>query len=142
MYGYVETPIAPNCGAMLRHLLPFSGVPHVNEMHVTLMYDVRNIVTFPDLRGVTYCAQIKAVQVFGENTKHLVLELESESLQERHAELIRCGMKHSFTPYRPHLTIKKNPTTDDLDKLTLMLPELSDRLGGLRFVGENWQPIK
>lgn len=60
----------------------------------------------------------KLVYWTGHNGKtYLVLELESEDLQELHQKWVDLGFKHSFPEYRPHMTLMKNFDPEGKDDL-------------------------
>lgn len=113
------------------------------KYHVTLMYSPDNEPERIDLLGVpeAFEAKIVGIDFFGEKKDHCVVLLVSGTMQAEHQRLTNLGAKHTFTPFRPHVTISGNATSKDVSKTLLddVVSLCKNKI--LRFIGYNWANI-
>src|SRR5574343_1536753 len=90
----------------------------INDLHITLIYDVRNpVLDFKVNSNRKYVATIKDVKTLGEpGTKWyaVALTLSSTEIEDRHNEYKKAGFKHSYPEFIPHLSLKYKPTEEDV----------------------------
>lgn len=87
------------------------GVPG-DELHTTLLYDEDpSHDLFEPERDRVYHASVTRVGVLGDA---LVLFLETQDLLTRFDEVLSMGYTHSFPSLLPHITIKYNPSEEDI----------------------------
>jgi hypothetical protein len=102
------------------------GIPNpvaAHAAHVTVLFSRAPVQVNVD-RDRKYIAHGKSFQVMRhrfEKTDALVLELDSPSLQARHAELIRAGGSHDYPSYLAHVTLTTN--VEEFDWSQLQVPE-------------------
>lgn len=128
-YVAVKPPLkAATRVTMLMGLVGLTGLLSKEELHTTLLYDVRKET--PDYKGDPnrqYSAKVKSVGILGDG---LVLFFESPDLVKRHEELKAAGFEHSFPELNPHMTVKYNPLAGDLEKVEGVLLSLSELFDG------------
>ena len=74
--------------------------------HITLMYDETSNFKQIDLKKPYGKHTLKEFEVFSMNNRPvLVVTVESKYIVERHKELTDLGFKHSFSDYKPHVTL-------------------------------------
>ena len=74
--------------------------------HITLMYDETSNFKQIDLKKPYGKHTLKEFEVFSMNNRPvLVAIVESKYIAERHRELTDLGFNHSFSDYRPHVTL-------------------------------------
>lgn len=86
--------------------------PHA--LHVTGIYSPDKNVHIREQKrnskpAVIHEAVVKAVSMFGKDNDTLVLELESESLDNLHKKWLDLGAEPTFPEYKPHITIALPP---------------------------------
>lgn len=107
------------------------------DIHVTLVYSKSPVAWNYDDRD---CETLlvrggkRTVEKFGEEGDVLVLQIESQELQDRHAELIAMGATSDFDQYRPHITITHKGEGVDVSQI---MPYDSD----IQLGPEWFQPI-
>lgn len=80
------------------------------DYHVTLMYDPNNTETSTiEIPIRAYTCAMKDVALYNGS---LVIELESEDLNERHQELVDAGKVSNYPKYRPHVTLIQDVGTE------------------------------
>lgn len=80
----------------------------MNRLHATIMYDKRNPEVFPTKNDKVYTAKIVGVKMLGDPTSRwraCALELDSDSVQKRHKELLEAGYQHSFDTLLLHVSL-------------------------------------
>lgn len=115
-----------------------SGVPE-RDLHVTLFY-ARNGIPSGNPTDRTFEASLTGeYEIIGQAPwRALVAKLESPELQARFDEIRATGAEHSYPSYFPHLSLKYDPTEEDLAAIRANpLPLTSIVLGG-----EEWKPVK
>lgn len=86
-------------------------------LHCTLMYSKERAPEVDANRFSTASALCNEVSVFDghDDRQYLVVNLVSDDLHRAHSRLLQAGCEHSFTPYRPHITLVSGvEVTDDL----------------------------
>lgn len=74
--------------------------------HITLMYDETSNFKQIDLKKPYGKHTLKEFEIFSmDNRPVLVATVESNYIAERHRELTDLGFKHSFSDYKPHVTL-------------------------------------
>lgn len=115
-----------------------SGVPE-RDLHVTLFH-ARNGIPSGNPSDRTFEASLTGeYEIIGRAPwRALVAKLESPELQARFDEIRATGAEHSYPSYFPHLSLKYDPTEEDLAAIRANpLPLTSIVLGG-----EEWKPVK
>ena len=109
------------------------------KLHVTLAY-INKPGWFPVRVQPRreYLATVGHLELFGDQDT-LVITLNSEMLQIRFQGLVEAGYQPDFTPYRPHITIKKNAACTDLHKAELQFFNLPVQL--ITLSDEQWLRI-
>ncbi|QJT71061.1 hypothetical protein GR11A_00023 [Vibrio phage vB_VcorM_GR11A] len=81
------------------------------SLHVTAMYSTAPIAEDKQIKlakpDYVYPAKVVGTQLFGEDKDILVLELESDQLQDVHTKWKEAGGKPTWPDYKPHVTISK-----------------------------------
>lgn len=94
--------------------LQIDGTMPSNKFHVTLMFSRKSTINANAEADRVYDATITGkVMPLGD---YLVLELDSPALQNRYRELLDSEGISDYPSYIPHLSIKKNPTEEDILK--------------------------
>ncbi len=116
----------------------------IDDLHVTLIYDQSNPKINIDIDdSIEYESSIKDIKMLGEpNTKWyaIALTLSSSDLVNRHKDYIKKGFKHSYPNFIPHLSLKYNPSEEDIKTITKNLKLFKDIK--LIFSGEKLKKIK
>lgn len=98
-----------------------------DEMHVTLVYDERNVIEKSNHRkNSEYVARVVGVERMGDRGSKweaLALTLASKDLERRHKELkAKEGFKHSYPEYKAHMSLLYRPTKENVDSI----PEIEE----------------
>lgn len=124
-----------------------SSTVRPTDMHCTIMYDDRNKITKLD-RSVNpkkiYRARLHNVDVFlgdGSYPPALIIELRSIDLQKRFQKLRAIGFRTKYLTYRPHITVKLNPTEADFEDSLIAFRDLVHDLPEIILTGETWEPV-
>ena len=122
----------------LSNTCQISNLETPEEYHVTLIYDKRNphyTISDPQEK---YAAEISGGALFGEENNVLVLLLNSPDLNARNKEIVDAGYQSDFPDYKPHITVKKDADSNDLQ---ILKNHLKSKLG-LTLDNEQWGPTK
>jgi hypothetical protein len=108
------------------------------DLHVTLMYsyDMLRSDFLPNPKEIISDLSEAYLDWYGEDKTTLVLVLECRKLKTRHDEIAAYGLKHTYQPYSPHVTLAydvANPESIDLGDGVI-----PDRL---RFIGEYFDEL-
>lgn len=140
--GFVSVkPDSLAASVIAKHMLSIgvgSGVL-ADDMHVTLFY-AREGIPAGAPTGDAYIANLTTqYEIIGQAPwRALVVKLDSPDLQARFDEIRATGAEHSYPGYLPHLSLKYDPTEDELAAIRANpLPLTSIVLGG-----EVWKPVK
>lgn len=125
--GYVSVKPTPSSKSQVSDFmsgLGLSGMMDPDDLHVTIFYSNKSSIQDSPNYTREYDARLNGeIGLLG---KYLVLGVDSQSLSDRHNELASAGGVSDYPSYIPHLSIKKNPTKDDLDKVkNIVVPKLS-----------------
>ena len=124
-YVAVKPPLkAATRLTMLMGLVGLTGGLSKEELHTTILYDAREET--PEYKGDPnrqYGAKVKGVGILGDG---LVIFFESPDLVKRHEELKAAGFVHSFPDLTPHMTVKYNPSSGDLEKVEGVILSLTE----------------
>lgn len=74
------------------------------DLHVTIMYSKRGSPDLPPSDTFKVALPLK-FELLGEEKNCLALVLDSPDLEMRHEQLNVYGLVHTFTPYKPHITL-------------------------------------
>ena len=100
--------------------------------HITLMYDETSNFKQIDLKKPYGKGILKEFEVFSMNNRPvLVATVESKYIAERHKELTDLGFNHSFSDYKPHVTlgyILNNDFNENLLKSLNFLKQMDFKL--------------
>ncbi len=140
--GYVS--VKPSSGDAIRiakHIKALgikSAIPQ-GEMHATLMYSKNASINGMADTLAAYDAIISGEpEIIGKAPyRALVVKLESSELKARHEQLKLMGGVHSYDDFLPHISIKYDPTDEDLELL-----KANQIDGTIRLIGESFAPIK
>ena len=99
-----------------------------DDLHVTLMYSPEKGNPSFTPSNLEHVATASEFALFGDENDCLVIKLQSDSLQARHADLLAFGFQHTYSEYSPHVTLSyqyegdkpSNDLLDDLGELTLV----------------------
>lgn len=91
----------------------------VDDFHITLMYDTSN----PDINieldnEKVYNASIIGVKELGKPDSKwfsIALTLYAPDIEKRHRDYIDAGFKHSYPEFIPHLSLKYQPSKEDIN---------------------------
>lgn len=86
-----------------------------DDLHVTIMYSRKGSPDLPP-SDTFKTAKPLSLELFGEDKNCLVLCLDSPDLEMRHEQLSVYGLKHTFTPYEPHVTLTTDYQDESLDE--------------------------
>lgn len=119
--GYCAATLCDASHEMITQLLGSIGVTDaIQDMHMTLMYDVRN----PKLQQIyapVLVGQIKDIKMMGDPSsqwRSIAFELECDDAVRFNDILIsNLGYKHSYPDFIPHMSIKYRAEQKDIDKL-------------------------
>ena len=91
------------------------GLIDPDKMHVTLMYS-REAIPTPDYNYQPMLARPTGeLRVMGEGEyRAIVMMLESDDLHQRHKDIKLIGGVPSYPDYKPHLSLKYEPTDADI----------------------------
>lgn len=98
---YVAVVPTPSTLALLEEWSRVNGVPIAQDLHVTILYSRKCVNATPS--DNEYVATGIGYDIFGDA---LVLKLESQQLQTRHAQFMEMGGTHDYERYNPHLTLQ------------------------------------
>lgn len=88
------------------------------SLHVTLMYSKRGNPDLPP--SDTYkVAEPLTLELLGDEKNCLVLVLDSPDLEMRHEQLSVYGLAHTFSPYKPHITLTYEYEGEEFDDAVL-----------------------
>lgn len=140
--GYVSVkPYEDDARHIVDHLesIGVNGFISQHEMHATLMYSKSSVINGSADTLATYEAFIDGeAEIIGKAPwRALVVKLDSDGLRERHEKLKSMGGKHSYDEFLPHISLKYDPTDEDLQKL-----KNNPLKGKIRFCNESFAPIK
>jgi hypothetical protein len=142
--GYVSVKLSEEDSKRIRRFFNDNGVEDIIEdLHVTLMYDVSNPAYKVESLHDKFVGIITGCKLLGEKGSKwgaVTLTLESPDLIAQHNVLSNLGYKHSYPEYIPHLSIKYKPSDEDIQKIE----ELTKQLQGnkLTFDSFSIDPIK
>ncbi len=117
--GYGSLGLSDSSSKELRDILDGLGISGIiPDMHVTIMYDRRNPNIDVDIDlSDSYVARVVGIKELGEVGSKwyaIALLLESKELEELHRDCLELGYKHSYSEFVPHLSIKYEPTKEDI----------------------------
>lgn len=147
-YGYVALRPDPQSASKLVGLLQSVGISDgipANELHSTLMYDVKNSVPHSKLHEVSRPdaiyddIELEDIIILG---NAVVVTYSSQSIIDRFKELSK-HMKHSYDENLLHMSFKYSDNTEeDLKKIKEYKKEIFTTLSGLTFYAEYFEPLK
>jgi predicted ABC-type ATPase/2'-5' RNA ligase len=105
------------------------------DYHATLIYSEQPFEYQHDIQSSVYPVKVKSHKTLKVLGTALVLAFVSALLQRRHDELKDQGGKHSFSEYKPHVTIAEVPTDTSLK-------QLGGYKGPIEFTSESARPIE
>lgn len=111
-----------------------------DELHCTLIYSEKGN---PDFRPYDRGMEAEAVELklFGENKNILVLTIHSDDLIMRHEQLRHLGLRHSFDPYAPHITLSYDYQGESLDA-EILYDENGKSVVHIEFEDEYAEPLE
>ncbi len=92
--------------------------PEADDLHCTVIYSKEDIPEKMPVVKQAVNALVTSVQHWvGHNGKtYVVADLQSMALAQLHTQFSRLGAKHSFSAYRPHITLGKiEKPSDDFE---------------------------
>jgi hypothetical protein len=141
--GYVAVRLSDDDSKQLKEFFHESGISVIDDLHVTLMYDVSNPAFKVEPLHDKFVGVVSGCKLLGEKGSKwgaVALTLESPDLVSQFNALVNIGYKHSYSEYIPHVSIMYTPSDDEIQKIE----ELSCKLQGtkLTFVNFKVEPIK
>jgi hypothetical protein len=119
--GYVSVKLDSIDAKLVQEKIEAAGITDAikaDKLHSTLFYSKAGLPdTLVAAGGMLHTAFIKPTpMVIGEDPwRALVLELDCPSLGLRHEEIKQStGAKHSYPDFLPHMSLKYNPSEDDI----------------------------
>lgn len=97
------------------------------KMHVTVVYDSRNPDIDVDIdKSISFPAKLDSTLVLGSGKWESIAYVLSDcpELKEFHNSFLRQGFQHIFHTYTPHISIKYQPTKEDVKLIEKELPSL------------------
>lgn len=83
-----------------------------SKFHCTLMYSPKHAIPTDIIHGMCLsCSGLNAkisniaYWIGHDNRNYIVACLDSTELQSRHKQLLNAGAKHTYSDYRPHITL-------------------------------------
>lgn len=148
-YGYVSVSLALPEAIVLNSLVRSFGIVnpiYPSDLHVTLMYDERNPLTYalPHTRKV-FRSSIVGFERLGQpgsQWEAIALTLDSKELEDRHQELKSMGFKHSYRDYVPHISIKYRPLPQDYKALEANFELIKERFNNILLIEEKWDMVR
>jgi phage-related protein (TIGR01555 family) len=140
--GFVSVkPDSLSASVIAEHVLSAgigSGVL-ADDLHVTLFYARDGIPAGSPKIGLYTANLTTEYEIIGQAPwRALVVKLDSPELQARFNEIRASGAVHSYPTFLPHLSLKYDPTDEELEAIRANpLPLASIVLGG-----EEWKPVK
>lgn len=143
--GYISVKPELAYAQALNRMLKVVGIEDSvppEEMHVTLMYDESNSVSYEATRYLrnhgerNYYAEITELELI--NGEHLVIHLDSYELTQRHEEL-SVLFSHSYPQFLPHMTVKYDATEKDLEVLRSVFPLIKSQYGSIMLSNETFK---
>lgn len=93
--------------------------PEVDDLHCTVMYSREHTLNSLPVINSAINALVTSVQHWvGHNGKtYVVADIQSMALVQLHTKFSKLGARHSFSAYRPHITLGKiAEPQEDLDQ--------------------------
>lgn len=155
--GYINvTPTDASC-YRIQDLIEKSCIQNcipIFDFHCTLMYDRSNPRIKKDFqqseenkfnsKSCYYVGYITGVDILGEigsPWRAIVLTLESNDLHIRHKQLLDLGFNHSYSEFKPHISIKYQPNeSDNIERLKEIIEFFKPII--VTFDKENWRLVK
>ena len=140
--GYVSVAPCEDDALYLFDYMKSIGIEDIinaEDLHVTLMYSKDSSINGRPDTLATYSAFIDGEpEIIGKAPwRALIVKLDSDGLKERHEQLKAMGGKHSYDEFLPHISLKYDPTDEDLQKL-----KDNPLNGKIRLGSESFAPIK
>lgn len=88
------------------------------NLHCTIMYSKRGNPDLPP-SNTHKVAEPLTLELLGDEKNCLVLVLDSPDLEMRHEQLAVYGLAHTFSPYKPHITLTYDYQGEDIDDAVL-----------------------
>ena len=117
--GYASLKLNDASGNNIKEILKDLGIKDIiSDLHITVMYDESNpLISMDTNPDKEYSAKIDGVKMLGEpGTKWyaIALMLDSPSINKLHDEYIEKGFKHSYPKFLAHMSLKYDPSDDDI----------------------------
>lgn len=110
------------------------------DLHCTLVYSQFDAPKELSVwkKNKKFKAKMQDIKLYGKNSDHLVVTLDSPELKAEHDRLIGLGAKHSWEYYSPHVTLCKVENFDDF-----YLQNVADAINGreLTFEDYSWDDL-
>jgi len=105
-----------------------------SDLHMTLMYDTDNplVKSYAEPDNIIK-ATMREVVILGDA---LVILLDSEDAHNRFNQLCDLGFNPSYPEYIPHISLKYNPTENDLVKIRKVFKQYKD--SEIQLQDETW----
>jgi hypothetical protein len=143
--GYISLSLSDMDTDRIHKILDELGIEnYIPDLHLTLMYDRSNPNISYTQNNNKYLATINSCKLLGEPTSKwfaIALDLHSPELSERHAELLKLGYKHSYPDFVAHISLKYQPTEQDVNTIKNNIKKFID-LGNITLEQEKLKEIK
>lgn len=117
--GYIGVKVSQNDAIKIYELLQKLDITiDYNDLHATLIYDKSNpeLNYNPDVKSyVSYPIDIQMMGKPESDYYSIALIVVSPELEKKHNELKELGFKHSYSEFKPHISLKYKPTQSEID---------------------------
>jgi hypothetical protein len=136
-YGYVSVEPSYKSIYIISDIINKSKIIDAispSDLHMTLMYDTDNplVKSYSEPDNII-TATMREVVILGDA---LVILLDSEDAHNRFNQLCDLGFNPSYPEYIPHISLKYNPTENDLVKIRKVFKQYKD--SEIQLQDETW----
>lgn len=149
-HGYAELHVDLASGTKLyKDIIPaigeIEGIVPVNKLHSTIMYDERDPDIVPSLSDKVHKTKIVDVRLLGKPGSKwyaCALILESDTVLERHKELVKEGFKHSYDDLLLHVSLVYGTGAEIAFPIIKQLFEEKKLPESITLCSETWDQLK
>jgi hypothetical protein len=126
--GYASVDLLPQDKKDLTDYFNDNGVENIiDDLHVTVIYDTTNPAIEVQPLQDSFTTKVVGCKTLGEKDSKwfsITLILETDDLVKQHEALKELGFKHSYPEFIPHVSIKYQPTEDDIVKIKALTNDI------------------
>jgi len=133
---------------LLKYGAGIDGGIEEKDLHITLMYAPDGIGEVELSTQPLLAYPTGEVRILGEGEyRSIALMLKGEDLSRRHEEIKALGAEHSHDEFLPHISLKYQPTDEDIGKIMKFInsedyKDGCNRMDVMIVDDERWEPIK